>query len=215
MYTTFDLPTTSAQNARYAQPVDQSGPSAPAGDIGYPDTFTIDAQYRGSPTVDENARAPKGTVFAQGGLSQPNPKMPNPASPYYTYGKPQDPLEILGVRGENMMDEGGQAMNTGGMPHPVSGVPLVQGRHDYRQGAYVRGAGDGQSDDIPAMLADGEYVFDSDVVAALGNGSNKAGAKVLDKFREQIREHKRSAHVGKIPPKAKSPLAYLKEAQNG
>jgi len=153
--------------------------------------------------------------FAVGGLSQPNPKMPNPASPYYTYGKPQDPLEILGVRGENMMDEGGQAMNTGGMPHPVSGVPLVQGRHDYRQGAYVRGAGDGQSDDIPAMLADGEYVFDSDVVAALGNGSNKAGAKVLDKFREQIREHKRSAHVGKIPPKAKSPLAYLKEAQNG
>ena len=195
-------------------------PSPPVNQYGVPDDsafdpnmFTTDAQYRGSPTVDENASAPEGAVFAQGGLSQQAPASPKPNSPYYTYGKPQDPLEILGVRGENMMDEGGQAMNMGGMPHPVSGVPLVQGRHDYRQGSAVRGAGDGQSDDIPAMLADGEYVFDSDVVAALGNGSNKAGAEVLDRFREQIRAHKRSAHVGKIPPKAKSPLAYLKEAQ--
>ena len=79
-----------------------------------------------------------------------------------------------------------------------------------KTGNYVQGAGDGQSDSIPAMLADGEYVFDADTVAALGNGSNKAGALVLDKMRERIREHKRSAPVGKIPPKAKSPLSYLK-----
>jgi len=79
-------------------------------------------------------------------------------------------------------------------------------------GYYVRGKGDGQSDDIPAMLADGEYVFDADVVAALGNGSNEAGAEVLDKMRKAIRKHKRSAPIGKIPPKAKSPLEYLKEA---
>jgi hypothetical protein len=79
-----------------------------------------------------------------------------------------------------------------------------------KTGNYVQGAGDGQSDSIPAMLADGEYVFDADTVAALGNGSNKAGAQVLDKMRESIREHKRSAPVGKIPPKAKSPLSYLK-----
>ena len=79
-----------------------------------------------------------------------------------------------------------------------------------KTGNYVQGAGDGQSDSIPAMLADGEYVFDADTVAALGNGSNKAGALVLDKMRESIRAHKRSAPVGKIPPKAKSPLSYLK-----
>jgi hypothetical protein len=78
-------------------------------------------------------------------------------------------------------------------------------------GHHVQGAGDGQSDDIPAMLADGEYVFDSDTVAALGNGSNKAGAGVLDKFREALREHKRSAPTDKIPPKA-APLTYLKQA---
>jgi len=78
-------------------------------------------------------------------------------------------------------------------------------------GHYVKGRGDGQSDDIPAMLADGEYVFDADTVAQLGNGSSDAGAKVLDKMRESIRAHKRSADVDEIPPKSKSPLEYIKE----
>jgi hypothetical protein len=63
------------------------------------------------------------------------------------------------------------------------------------------------------MLADGEYVIDADTVAALGDGSSKAGAEVLDLFRENIRAHKRSAPTDKIPPKAKSPLEYLKTAQ--
>jgi len=89
----------------------------------------------------------------------------------------------------------------------------VGGRADYREGAPVVGKGTGQSDDIPALLSDGEYVIDADTVAALGDGSNKAGAKLLDEFRELIREHKRSASADKIPPKAKSPLAYLKEAK--
>jgi hypothetical protein len=111
----------------------------------------------------------------------------------------------------------------GGSPHgnpniPMSdshnpNVPVVEGRQDYREGAYVQGAGDGQSDDIPAMLADGEYVIDAETVAQLGNGSNKAGAKMLDEFRENIRAHKRSAPTHKIPPKSKSPLAYLKGAK--
>lgn len=118
------------------------------------------------------------------------------------------------VNAEDFLAEGGMTHNTnvpmtGGLSSN-SNVPMLQGRHDYRNGAAVKGEGDGQSDDIPAMLADGEYVIDADIVAALGNGSNKAGADVLDKFRENIRTHKRSAPIGKIPPKAKSPLAYLK-----
>jgi hypothetical protein len=81
------------------------------------------------------------------------------------------------------------------------------------QGYAVGGAGGGQDDLIPALLADGEYVMDADIVAALGDGSSKEGAAKLDKFREAIRKHKRSAPLNKIPPKAKSPLAYLKEAR--
>lgn len=80
------------------------------------------------------------------------------------------------------------------------------------QGYAVGGAGGGQDDLIPALLADGEYVMDADIVAALGDGSSKEGAKKLDKMREAIRKHKRAAPVNKIPPKAKSPLAYLKES---
>jgi hypothetical protein len=78
---------------------------------------------------------------------------------------------------------------------------MKEGRHDYRQGAAVNGPGDGQSDDIPAMLADGEYVIDAELVSMLGNGSNKAGAQYLDRFRQSVREHKRSAPLDKIPPK--------------
>ena len=149
--------------------------------------------------------------MADGGFAQPQTSQSN--SSYFTYGVPQDPLEVLGVKQpQEKSQNGGLQMRRGGLPHLTADVPIVQGRKDYRQGAAVNGKGDGQSDDIPAMLADGEYVIDSDVVAALGNGSNKAGAEVLDKFREAIRTHKRSAPIGKIPPKAKSPLAYLKEA---
>jgi hypothetical protein len=131
-------------------------------------------------------------------------------------------------------------------------------------GHYVQGRGTGQSDDVPAVLHDGDYVIDADTVAALGDGSSKAGggaleqfrrslpehhsgggqpipaqiadgeyvlpagfvttlghgsnkegAKMLDAMREKIRAHKRSAPDSKIPPKAKSPLQYMREAMKG
>jgi hypothetical protein len=103
-------------------------------------------------------------------------------------------------------------MRKGGLPH-VSNVPLVEGRMDFRKGSAVHGEGDGQSDDIPAMLADGEYVIDAETVAQIGNGSTKAGAQALDKFRESIRAHKRSAPINKIPPKTKALTSYLKGAK--
>jgi len=103
-------------------------------------------------------------------------------------------------------------MRKGGLPH-VSNVPLVEGRMDFRRGSAVHGEGDGQSDDIPAMLADGEYVIDAETVAQIGNGSTKAGAQALDKFRESIRAHKRSAPINKIPPKTKALTSYLKGAK--
>jgi hypothetical protein len=63
---------------------------------------------------------------------------------------------------------------------------------------------------VPAKIADGEYVFPAGFVSALGGGDNKAGAKILDGMREKLRAHKRSAPTSKIPPKAKSPLDYIK-----
>jgi hypothetical protein len=50
-------------------------------------------------------------------------------------------------------------------------------------------------------------------VAQIGNGSTKAGAQALDKFRENIRAHKRSAPLNKIPPKTKALTSYLKKGK--
>ena len=147
----------------------------------------------------------------------------------------------------------------GGLGHYEHKPEFVTGHTGY----YAQGGGTGQSDDIPALLKDGDYVMDADIVAALGDGSNKAGAealhhfmsqfphkhyenhsqgghinamiadgefvfpsslvtalgggsnkegaKKLDEMREKIREHKRSASTNKIPPKAKSPLSYMEK----
>ena len=168
----------------------------------------------------------------------------------------QGPLKTSGL--SNRMSHGGlpqkyaEAAPEGHHPEFITGVT----------GYYAQGGGTGQSDDIPAMLHDGDFVMDADTVASLGDGSSKAGAEVLEKMRKQvphheqpggtpvpakiadgeyvfpasfvtaigggsnkvgserlnemrekIRSHKRSAPTTKIPPKAKSPLDYLKMAK--
>jgi len=82
------------------------------------------------------------------------------------------------------------------------------------QNRYVRGDGDGTSDDVPAMLANGEFVIPADVVASLGNGDNDSGAKVLDEFLAVIRKHKRAADAKHLPPDSKGALGYLAEAHS-
>lgn len=78
---------------------------------------------------------------------------------------------------------------------------------------YVKGKGDGTSDSIPAMLANGEFVIPADVVSSLGNGSNDSGAVLLDEFLKTIREHKRKADARHLPPDSKGALGYLLEAK--
>jgi len=122
-----------------------------------------------------------------------------------------------------LLQSRGMRFAEGGQPdhaHPhYDGTPLFRtGGLESLGGKYVEGKGDGTSDDIAAMLANGEYVFSADVVSALGNGSNKAGAKELDQMVQAIRARARSAPPDKLPPDAKSPLEYLKSskgAKNG
>lgn len=105
----------------------------------------------------------------------------------------------------------------GGNVHPrgCGCAMCMGGRVGYAAGGYARGAlvmgdGGGQSDRVPANLSPGEYVMDADVVSALGDGNNAAGAKKLDGMRAAVRSHNRSAPASKIPPISKSPLSYLK-----
>jgi hypothetical protein len=130
-----------------------------------------------------------------------------PEADYYAYGSEPSYAKVLqpymnGGTVQNHAD-GGKIMSSPLMAASGGDVPH-KGSH------YVQGAGGGQDDLIPAKLADGEYVFDAEIVSALGDGSNKEGAKKLDAMREAIRKHKRSGSLKSIPPKAKSPLAYMK-----
>jgi hypothetical protein len=81
----------------------------------------------------------------------------------------------------------------------------------YARGGFaVEGAGDGRDDKIPALLSDGEYVIDAETVALLGNGSNKAGAQMLDKFRVNVRKQKgRKLARGEFSENAKRPEHYM------
>ena len=82
------------------------------------------------------------------------------------------------------------------------------------QGRYVKGQGHGREDRIPALLSDGEYVFDAETVSMLGDGSSDAGAKKLDQMREQIRKHKAGGLArGRMSPDAKDPARYLHGAR--
>jgi len=81
------------------------------------------------------------------------------------------------------------------------------------ENTYVKGEGNGTSDSVPAMLANGEFVVPADVVSKLGNGSNDAGANVLDQFLATIREHAQKHDPKELPPDSKGPLAYLLDAK--
>jgi hypothetical protein len=94
-----------------------------------------------------------------------------------------------------------------GMAH---GGAMGYARGSSRDSFAVEGPGTGRSDDIPAVLSDGEYVIDAETVALLGDGSSKAGAKKLDEMRVKIRKHKgRNLAKGKFSVNAKRPEKYL------
>ena len=147
------------------------------------------------------------------GLPQPEPQ-----EPAYTYGQETSIDDILNLGGRNYADGGyvEPLRATGGAMNPQfmyrSGGVLPGGREDFKGGKHVAGDGDGQSDDIPAWLADGEFVFPADVVSALGNGSTKAGTDKLYQMMHEIRARARSTKVKDLPPPAhKSPLDYLRK----
>lgn len=109
--------------------------------------------------------------------------------------------------------EGQQALLAmlGGTPFAKGGsTPMRHAKRVSRESFAVEGPGTGRSDEIPAVLSDGEYVIDAETVALLGDGSSKAGAKKLDEFRVNVRKHKgRNLAKGKFSVNAKRPEKYL------
>jgi hypothetical protein len=163
-------------------------------------------------------------VSGEENVEPPPVEKKEPSMDYYSYGKSAEIDDVLGdVTPSGLpnfefaeLGEMGPSfqMRSGGLVPPFAGGgPLTMAagklRKDYRQGDAVEGPGDGQSDDIPAMLADGEFVLPADVVAALGNGSNKAGADKLYDMMHNIRRQARKGNPKDLPKPAKSPLQYM------
>jgi hypothetical protein len=143
------------------------------------------------------------------------PRGPYPRHPEYGCGKPPDEKGAAGgyVKKGKIRKKKYQAGGIASLtrdPNLGAAVNMMDGYNfgfaqggmaampEYQAGGkLLRGAGDGMSDDIPAVirgkgvqraaLADGEFVIPADVVSHLGNGSTEAGAKKLYKMMAQIR----------------------------
>ena len=96
----------------------------------------------------------------------------------------------------------GATMSPGGVAQPYNvaglyGVPLIYpvGRarggemamtHFPRRNGPISGPGTGTSDDIPAMLSDGEFVFTAKAVRNAGGGSRRKGAARMYKLMKKL-----------------------------
>ena len=108
---------------------------------------------------DTSVVMPTGITRSPGGIAQP----------YNLAGMYGVPL----VYGQGNVQE----LAKGGMPKPTN-FP--------RKTGPINGPGTGTSDDIPAMLSDGEFVFTSKAVRNAGNGSRRKGAARMYKLMKML-----------------------------
>jgi hypothetical protein len=101
----------------------------------------------------------------------------------------------------------GATMSPGGIAQPYNvagmyGVPLIYGQDGQprrmakggdakvtqfpRRNGPINGPGTGTSDDIPAMLSDGEFVFTAKAVRNAGGGSRRKGAARMYKLMKKL-----------------------------
>ena len=160
------------------------------------------SELKASPVYGQNSQilAQLKQMYPQ--LAQMNPKLLNKLglqaeSPLQQVQKTQQtdkqtPQTYAPELSETKFADNYQTFKSGGLAH----VPEFITGHT---GHYASGKGDGQSDDIKALLNDGDYVIDAESVAQLGNGSSKAGKEVLEHFRASVPHSQHHASGGKVP----------------
>jgi hypothetical protein len=145
----------------------------------------------------------------QGGAMPGRPMMPRNAQGMPPQGAPQGMQQGRPQMPQRPRDPKMAYYQYGNPPVQAKAMGGLSQVHSMKIG----GGADGRSDDVNAVLSDGEYVMDAESVAMLGNGSSKAGAAKLDQMRSKLRQHKgKNLASGKISPNAKSPLSYLRRA---
>jgi hypothetical protein len=137
----------------------------------------LDMSYR-RPTTPRNPVVETNFATQKPGQSKPGQIMPmgitqspgGVAQPYNMEGMYGVPL-IYGPDGQP------QRLAKGGAPVPTE-FP--------RKNGPINGPGTGTSDDIPAMLSDGEFVFTAKAVRNAGNGSRRKGAARMYKLMKML-----------------------------
>ena len=154
-------------------------------------------------------------------LAAPNMQNYNPTGkfvdPYAVAPVNRAPAQDFGVaslqpqfqepqQGSQQADDDAQFFAAGGMPGAGMGgiapIHYASGGEYAAGGKYIRGPGDGMSDDIKAnidgnqeaRLANSEFVLPADVVSHIGNGSSEAGAKKLYAMMDRIRHARTGNH---------------------
>ena len=120
-----------------------------------------------------------------------------------------DPAQNVYLRGGETIDQNtfynalSDYYNSGGTSYSddtTSPVGYAQGGGTEfpRQTGKIDGPGTGQSDSIPAMLSDGEFVMTKQAVIGLGNGSRDKGTKKLYSFMDQMEDKAKDMGIGKL-----------------
>ena len=152
--------------------------------------------YTGSDYMQDNP-----TQFSGGLSTYTRPDIPaNPIVPTPSYAS-------IPVGPAGMITPGGITRQPGGVAQPYNmaglyGVPLIYGPDGQpqrmakggdarptsfpRKNGPINGPGTGTSDDIPAMLSDGEFVFTAKAVRNAGNGSRRKGAARMYKLMKML-----------------------------
>ena len=156
----------------------------------------FDRNYTGSDYMRDHPE-----LFRGGLSSYTKPTTPdNPIVPTPSYG-------TIPMGQPGMATPTGVTRSPGGVAQPYNvaglyGVPLIYGPDGQprrmaqggdakmtnfpRQQGPVNGRGTGTSDDIPAMLSDGEFVFTAKAVRNAGGGSRRKGAARMYKLMKKL-----------------------------
>lgn len=111
---------------------------------------------------------------------------PAPYQPTQPYQPPPQPS--IGGYGSNQISNFGQPNLLPAMPGRSSLMPVRQfGMQAMAGGGPVVGPGGPKSDQVPAMLSNGEHIFDTASVNAMGDGDNELGQKRLTYLRDMLK----------------------------
>jgi len=94
----------------------------------------------------------------------------------------QTPYQTIPIEGQF------QGFAGGGKAGPRLMSPSQWMYLNAKGGGRVSGPGSGKSDDIPALLSNGEHVIDAATVSDLGDGDNDAGHKKIEQLKKHIRK---------------------------